>query len=71
MTAEGSFMVVPGGGEVVLRGGVGVIRKISSVATGGTFSVVEHPLEPGALAALPHTHADVDEYSFVIEGLIC
>jgi len=27
-------------------------------------------LEPGALAAPPHTHADVDEYSFVIEGEI-
>ena len=30
--------------------------------------MVEHPLEPGALAAPPHTHAD--EYSFVIEGEI-
>jgi mannose-6-phosphate isomerase-like protein (cupin superfamily) len=70
MTAESSVMVAPGEGEVVLRGGVGVIRKISSSATGGTFSVVEHPLEPGALAAPPHTHAGVDEYSFVIEGEI-
>jgi uncharacterized cupin superfamily protein len=70
MTAERSAMLAPGEGEVVLRGGVGVIRKISAAATGGTFSVVEHPLEPGALAAPPHTHADVDEYSFVIEGEI-
>jgi quercetin dioxygenase-like cupin family protein len=70
MTAESSVMVAPRGGEFVLRGGVGAIRKISSVATGGTFSMVEHPLEPGALAAPPHTHADVDEYSFVIEGEI-
>ena len=70
MAAESGVRVAPGEGEVVLRGGVGVIRKISSVATGGTFSVVEHPLEPGALAAPPHTHADVDEYSFVIEGEI-
>jgi hypothetical protein len=68
MTAESSFMVAPRDGEFVLCGGIGAIRKISSVATGGTFSVVEHPLEPGALAAPPHTHADVDEYSFVIEG---
>ena len=68
MTVERSAMVAPGESEVVLQGGVGVIRKISSVATGRTFSVVEHPLEPGALAAPPHTHADVDEYSFVIEG---
>lgn len=69
MTAERSAMVAPGEGEVVLRGGVGVVRKISA-ATGGVFSVVEHPLEPGALAAPPHTHANVDEYSFVIEGEI-
>ncbi len=69
MTAERSVLVAPGEGEVVLRGGVGVVRKISA-ATGGAFSVVEHPLEPGALAAPPHTHADTDEYSFVIEGEI-
>jgi hypothetical protein len=50
--------------------GAGVVRKISSAATDGAFSVVEHPLEPGALAAPPHTHADVDEYSFAIEGEI-
>ncbi|MDQ5811503.1 MAG: cupin domain-containing protein, partial [Actinomycetota bacterium] len=31
---------------------------------------MEHPLEPGALAAPPHTHANADEYSFVIEGEI-
>jgi hypothetical protein len=70
MTAERSAMVAPGEGEVVLRGGAGVVRKISSAATDGAFSVVEHPLEPGALAAPSHTHADVDEYSFVIEGEI-
>jgi mannose-6-phosphate isomerase-like protein (cupin superfamily) len=68
--ARSSALVAPGEGEVVLQGGVGVIRKISSAATGGAFSVVEHPLEPGALAAPPHTHAGVDEYSLVIEGEI-
>ncbi len=70
MAAEGRATVIaPGEGEVVLQGGVGVVRKISAAA-GGAFSVVEHPLEPGALAAPPHTHANVDEYSFVIEGEI-
>ncbi len=62
-------LIAPGEGEVVLIGGFGVVRKIST-ASGGAFSVVEHPLEPGALAAPPHTHADVDEHSFVIEGEI-
>lgn len=62
-------LIAPGEGEVVLQGGVGVVRKISA-AVDGAFSVVEHPLEPGALAAPPHTHANADEYSFVIEGEI-
>ncbi len=70
MAAEGrAMMIAPGEGEVVLRGGFGVVRKISAAAE-GAFSVVEHPLEPGALAAPPHTHAATDEYSFVIEGEI-
>ncbi len=70
MAAEGRVMMIaPGEGEVVLQGGVGVVRKISAVAD-GAFSVVEHPLEPEALAAPPHTHATTDEYSFVIEGEI-
>ena len=57
-------------GEVVLRGGFGVVGKISGAETGGAFSVVEHPLEPGILGAPPHTHANEDETSFVIEGEI-
>ena len=70
MEAEGRAMIAPGEGEVVLRGGFGVVRKIPAAATGGAFSVVEHPLDPGALAAPPHTHASTDEYSFVVEGEI-
>ncbi len=64
------MVVTAGEGEVVLRGGFGVVGKVSGVETGGTFSVVEHPLEPGVLGARPHTHADEDETSFVIEGEI-
>ncbi len=67
MTAE-EWLVSPDEGKVVLRGGVGVVGKVSGTETGGSYSVVEHPLEPGAMAAPPHTHADVDEVSFVIEG---
>ena len=36
----------------------------------GRFSLVEHPLEPRALAAPLHRHRNEDEYSFVIEGRI-
>ena len=34
------------------------------------FSMVEHPMEPWALAAPLHRHRNEDEYSFVIEGRI-
>jgi len=47
---------------------LGVVHKISGLDTGGSFSVVEHPMEPGTLGALPHTHANEDEYSLVLEG---
>jgi mannose-6-phosphate isomerase-like protein (cupin superfamily) len=67
---EGRFVVAAGEGEVVLRGGFGVVGKVSGMDTGGAFSVVEHPLGPGVLGAPPHTHANEDETSFVIEGEI-
>jgi quercetin dioxygenase-like cupin family protein len=35
--------------------------------TGGAFSVVEHPVEPGTLVP-PHRHTHEDEYSYVLEG---
>ncbi len=56
-------------GKVVWMGGVGVQFKVDGEDTGGAFSVVEHPLKPGA-AAPPHTHAHEDEYSYVLEGKI-
>lgn len=68
--AEGRFVLAAGQGDVVLEGGFGVVGKVSGEATGGAFSVVEHPLEPGVLGAPPHTHANEDETSFVIEGEI-
>ncbi|MGH3088023.1 MAG: cupin domain-containing protein [Rubrobacteraceae bacterium] len=66
--SERRVVIGPEEGEVVLRGGVGVVSKVSGAETNGAYAVVEHPLEPGALAAPPHTHADVDEVSFVVEG---
>ena len=67
---EERLVVAAGEGEVVLRGGFGVVGKVSGAETGGAFSVVEHPLEAGILGAPPHTHANEDETSFVIEGEI-
>jgi mannose-6-phosphate isomerase-like protein (cupin superfamily) len=37
-------------------------------ATGGGFSLVEHPMPPRALAAPLHRHTHEDEYSYVLEG---
>jgi mannose-6-phosphate isomerase-like protein (cupin superfamily) len=38
--------------------------------TGGGFALVEHPLEPRALAAPMHRHTREDEYSFILEGRV-
>jgi hypothetical protein len=37
---------------------------------GGAFAIGEYPLEPGILAAPPHTHSNEDEISYVLEGRI-
>lgn len=70
MTAEKHLLIGAGEGEVVLSGGFGVVRKLSGRDTGGAFSIVEHPMEPGVLGAPPHTHENEDEYSLVVEGEI-
>lgn len=47
-----------------------VVYKLSGADTGGTFALVEHNVAPRALAAPVHTHADEDEYSYILEGEI-
>lgn len=58
----------PQDGEAVHFRGLGVRFLIDGDQTGGRFSLVEHPIDPRALAAPTHTHANEDEYSFVLEG---
>lgn len=65
--SKADILVAPGVGEAVALGGVGVIFKVFGPLTGGAFSIVEHPLEPGTLA-MPHTHRGEDELSYVLEG---
>ena len=48
-------------------GGLGVIFRLWGQTTGGSFSLVEHPIAPGTLVP-PHTHSYEDEYSYVLEG---
>ena len=69
-SAEGGRMVVaPGEGRVTVEGPVGVVEKVHGRRTNGVISIVEHPIAPGALVP-PHTHADFDEWSYVLEGLV-
>ena len=59
----------PNDGQLVWLGGLGIQFKLDGTNTQGAFSVVEHPLEPGAFA-LPHTHSREDEFSYVLEGTV-
>ena len=48
--------------------GFGTRYLLSGEQTGGRFAVVEHTIAPHTLAAPVHTHADEDEYSYVLAG---
>jgi quercetin dioxygenase-like cupin family protein len=60
----------PNHGETVHLLALGVRFMIDDDATGGAFSLVEHPLPPRALGAPLHTHRNEDEYSYVLEGRV-
>lgn len=60
----------PQEGESVNLFALGVRFMVDGEATGGAFSLVEHPLPPRALGAPVHTHRNEDEYSYVLEGRI-
>ena len=62
-------LLSPGDGQLVWLGGLGVHFKLDGTDTQGAFAVVEHPVEPGALAP-PHTHTREDEFSYVLEGTV-
>ncbi|MEA2516511.1 MAG: hypothetical protein QOG16_349 [Actinomycetota bacterium] len=49
---------------------LGVRFMIEGEATGGAFSLVEHPLPPRALGSPLHTHRNEDEYSYILEGRV-
>jgi len=59
----------PNDGQLVWLGGLGIHFKLNGTNTQGAFSVVEHPLEPGAFAP-PHSHSREDEFSYVLEGTV-
>jgi mannose-6-phosphate isomerase-like protein (cupin superfamily) len=61
-------IVGPRDGKLGNLGGIGVRFMVDGAESGGGFSLVEHPMEPHALAAPMHRHSREDEYSFVLEG---
>ena len=60
----------PTDGEAGSLGSIGVRFMIPGEDTEGTFSLVEHPMPPHALAAPLHRHSREDEYTFVLEGRV-
>jgi mannose-6-phosphate isomerase-like protein (cupin superfamily) len=43
---------------------------IPGADSAGSFSLVEHPLHPRALAAPLHRHSREDEYSYILKGRV-
>jgi quercetin dioxygenase-like cupin family protein len=67
MPTEQKIVVEADEGASVSLGGLGVDFKIPAAMTGGAFSIVEHPLDPGRLIP-PHIHYNEDELSYVVSG---
>src|ERR1700682_3917100 len=63
-------IVGPRDGKLGNLGGIGVRFIVDGTESGGGFSLVEHPMQPRALAAPMHRHSREDEYSFVLEGRV-
>ena len=64
----GAKIVGPNDGKSGPLAAIGVRFMIWGDETGESFSLVEHPMPPHALAAPMHRHANEDEYSYVLEG---
>ena len=66
--STGPRIIGPRDGKFVDLGSVGVRFMVWGAETGGSFSLVEHPIPPRTLAAPLHRHDREDEYSYVLEG---
>ena len=69
-TAPSVKVVSPRDGAAGFLGSIGVRFMIDGEASGGGFSLVEHPMSPRALGAPLHRHTREDEYSYVLEGRV-
>ena len=70
MKTMAAKVVGPRDGKAGFLGSIGVRFMINGEEAHGTFSLVEHPMSPRALAAPLHRHTREDEYSYVLEGRV-
>ena len=63
-------VVGPNDGHFASIGGIGARLVIEGQHAGNRFALVDHPMQPRALAAPMHRHHREDEYSYVLEGQI-
>jgi quercetin dioxygenase-like cupin family protein len=56
-------IVAPGEGRTL----PGILFKVAADQAAGSFSIVEHPYQPGVLIP-PHVHATADQVTYVLEG---
>lgn len=66
--STGPRIIGPKDGKFVDLQSVGVRFMVWGAETGGTFSLVEHPIPSRTLVAPLHLHTREDEYSYVLEG---
>ena len=66
--STGPRIIGPRDGKFADLQSIGVRFMIWGAETGGTFSLVEHPIPPRTLVAPVHIHTHEDEYSYVLEG---
>jgi quercetin dioxygenase-like cupin family protein len=66
--SEGPRIIGPNDGKYVDMKSLGVRFMIWGEESGGTVSLVEHPIPPRTLVAPLHRHSREDEYSYVLEG---
>jgi quercetin dioxygenase-like cupin family protein len=70
MQVTGARVLSKGEGRQGWLGGLGIRFMVSGGDSGDGFALVEHPLQPRALAAPLHRHSREDEYSYVLKGRV-
>jgi quercetin dioxygenase-like cupin family protein len=70
MELTGTKVLKAADGSQGRLGGLGVRFLIPGGDSNRSFALVEHALEPRALAAPLHRHSREDEYSFVLHGKV-